>query len=115
MLGQASVPLVGIVDTAVIGRTGDATALAGVALGATIITLVFWTFGFLRMGMTGLTAQAHGSGDKPEVEALLLRALDVPRVRERGARRECNLGERPRVDRRIVASLPSYRAMPPRY
>ncbi len=75
MLGQASVPLVGIVDTAVIGRTGDATALAGVALGATIITLVFWTFGFLRMGMTGLTAQAHGSGDRAEVDALLLRAL----------------------------------------
>ncbi|MGB3795712.1 MAG: MATE family efflux transporter [Alteraurantiacibacter sp.] len=77
MLGQASVPLVGIVDTAVIGRTGDAVALAGVALGATIITLVFWTFGFLRMGMTGLTAQAQGSGDKAEVEALLLRALVI--------------------------------------
>ncbi len=77
MLGQASVPLVGIVDTAVIGRTGDATALAGVALGATIITLVFWTFGFLRMGMTGLTAQAEGSGDRAEVEALLLRALAI--------------------------------------
>lgn len=77
MLGQASIPLVGIVDTAVIGRTGDAVALAGVALGATIITLVFWTFGFLRMGMTGLTAQANGSGNRGEVEALLLRALGI--------------------------------------
>lgn len=77
MLGQASIPLVGIVDTAVIGRTGDAVALAGVALGATIITLVFWTFGFLRMGMTGLTAQANGSGEPREVEALLLRALGI--------------------------------------
>ncbi|MFB0611077.1 MATE family efflux transporter [Aurantiacibacter poecillastricola] len=77
MLGQASVPLVGIVDTAVIGRTGDTVALAGVALGATVITLVFWTFGFLRMGMTGLTAQAQGSGDRAEVEALLLRALAI--------------------------------------
>jgi len=75
MLGQASVPLVGIVDTAIIGQTGDATALAGVALGSTIVMLVFWTFGFLRMGMTGLTAQAHSSGDRAEVEALLLRAL----------------------------------------
>ncbi|MCB2067361.1 MAG: MATE family efflux transporter [Erythrobacter sp.] len=75
MLGQASVPLVGIVDTAVIGRTGDAVALAGVALGATVISLVFWTFGFLRMGMTGLTAQAEGTGNRAEVEALLLRAL----------------------------------------
>jgi len=77
ILGQASVPLVGIVDTAVIGRTGDTTALAGVALGATIISLVFWTFGFLRMGMTGLTAQAQGSADRQEVHALILRALAI--------------------------------------
>ncbi len=77
MLGQASVPLVGLVDTAVIGRTGDTSALAGVALGAVIIGLVFWSFGFLRMGMTGLTAQANGSGDPREVDALLLRALGI--------------------------------------
>ncbi len=75
MLGQASIPLVGVVDATVIGRTGDAVALAGVALGATIIGLIFWSFGFLRMGMTGLTAQADGVGDRHEVEALLLRAL----------------------------------------
>ena len=75
MLGQASIPLVGVVDATVIGRTGDTAALAGVALGATIITLVFWSFGFLRMGMTGLTAQADGTGNRREVEALLLRAL----------------------------------------
>lgn len=75
MLGQTTVPLVGLVDTAVIGRTGDAAALAGVALGTTIINFVFWTFGFLRMGMTGLTAQAEGSSDREEVEAMLLRGL----------------------------------------
>ena len=77
MLGQASIPLVGLVDTVVIGRTGDAAALAGVALGATVIALVFWTFGFLRMGMTGLTAQADGAGTRGEVEALLVRGLAV--------------------------------------
>ncbi len=77
MLGQASIPLVGVVDATVIGRTGDAAALAGVALGATIITLMFWSFGFLRMGMTGLTSQADGSGDRQEVEALLLRSLAI--------------------------------------
>jgi MATE family multidrug resistance protein len=77
MLGQASIPLVGLVDTVVIGRTGDAAALAGVALGATVIGLVFWTFGFLRMGMTGLTAQAEGAGDRGEVAALLVRGLAV--------------------------------------
>jgi MATE family multidrug resistance protein len=77
MLGQASIPLVGIVDATVIGRTGDAAALAGVALGATVISLVFWSFGFLRMGMTGLTGQAEGAGDRAEAEALLLRALVI--------------------------------------
>lgn len=73
MLGQATVPLVGIVDPVVIGRTGDAAALAGVALGSTIINFIFWSFGFLRMGMTGLTAQAEGAGDRDEVRAMLAR------------------------------------------
>lgn len=75
MLGQTTVPLVGIVDTAVIGRTGDAAALAGVALGTTIINFLFWTFGFLRMGMTGMTAQAQGAGDGREVDAMLGRGI----------------------------------------
>jgi MATE family multidrug resistance protein len=75
ILGQALVPLVGVVDVAVIGRTGDAGALAGVALGAAVINLVFWTFGFLRMGVTGMTAQANGAGDGEGVSATLLRAL----------------------------------------
>lgn len=68
-------PLVGLADVTVIGRTGDASALAGVALGTTVITFIFWAFGFLRMGVTGITAQAQGSGDKQEVVATLLRAL----------------------------------------
>lgn len=77
MLGQATIPLVGLVDTAIIGRLGNASALAGVGLGAAIIGLVFWSFGFLRMGVTGLTSQADGSGNKDEVTALLLRALAI--------------------------------------
>ncbi|MDF7777450.1 MATE family efflux transporter, partial [Sphingomonas sp. AOB5] len=77
MLGQTTVPLVGIVDTAVIGRTGDAAALAGVALGSTIISFLFWSFGFLRMGMTGMTAQAQGAGDKAEVDAMLMRGVII--------------------------------------
>jgi len=77
MLGQATIPLVGVVDTVVIGRTGDAAALAAVALGTTIVNFLLWTFGFLRMGMTGLAAQAEGAADAREVEALLLRGLLV--------------------------------------
>ncbi|WEK43742.1 MAG: MATE family efflux transporter [Candidatus Sphingomonas colombiensis] len=75
ILGQALVPMVGVVDATVIGRTGDAAALAGVALGVTTVNLIFWAFGFLRMGVTGLTAQALGVGGGEELRALLLRAL----------------------------------------
>jgi MATE family multidrug resistance protein len=77
MLGQTTIPLVGLVDTAVIGRTGDAAALAGVALGTTIVSFLFWSFGFLRMGMTGMTAQAQGAGDSREVHAMLVRGVTV--------------------------------------
>ncbi|WP_404710890.1 MATE family efflux transporter [Sphingomonas sp. MMS24-J13] len=75
VIGQALVPLVGIVDVVVIGRASDAAALAGVAIGSAIINLIFWTFGFLRMGVTGLTAQARGAGDQAEVAAALVRTL----------------------------------------
>src|ERR1700740_2965438 len=75
MIGQITVPLVGLVDTAIIGRTGDAVALAAVALGSFVVTFLFWTFGFLRMGMTGLTAQAEGARDAVEVRALLIRGI----------------------------------------
>jgi MATE family multidrug resistance protein len=77
MLGQTTVPLVGIVDVAVIGRTGEVAALAGVALGTVIVNFLFWSFGFLRMGMTGLTAQAEGAGDRGEVDAMLVRGVAV--------------------------------------
>lgn len=77
MLGQTTVPLVGLVDVAVVGRTGDAAALAGVALGTTIVNFLFWSFGFLRMGMTGMTAQAQGAGEPQEVDAMLVRGVLV--------------------------------------
>ena len=77
ILGQASIPLVGMVDIFVIGRTGDAVALAGVALGSVVITFVFWAFGFLRMGMTGMTAQAYGSDNRDETNAMLVRGLAI--------------------------------------
>lgn len=68
-------PLLGLVDTAVIGRLGEVTDLGAIALGALIFSLLYWTFGFLRMGTTGFTAQADGAGDTAEVRATLARAL----------------------------------------
>ena len=75
VLANATVPLLGMVDTAVVGQLGEAAPIGAVGLGAVIITALFWVFGFLRMGTTGLAAQAIGAGDGPESTAVLLRAL----------------------------------------
>src|SRR5262249_52021991 len=61
----------------VIGQLNDPALIGGVALGATIFSMLFWAFGFLRMGTTGLTAQAAGAGDSAEVVANLYRALFI--------------------------------------
>lgn len=75
VLANASVPLLGLIDTAVIGNTGTVEDLGAIALGALIFSFVYWSFGFLRMGTTGFTAQASGAGDSAEVRATLGRAL----------------------------------------
>lgn len=75
ILANASVPLLGLVDTAVIGHTGDAANLGGIALGSLIFSFVYWGFGFLRMGTSGFTAQAAGAGDNIEVRAAFARAF----------------------------------------
>lgn len=75
MLANVSTPMLGIANAAVIGQLGVAHLLAGVALGAVIFDFVFWPFAFLRMGTTGLTAQAIGAADKAEERATLFRAL----------------------------------------
>ena len=75
ILANAAVPLLGLVDTAVIGNIGSVEDLGAIAFGALIFSFVYWSFGFLRMGTTGFTAQAAGAGDEVEVRAVLGRAL----------------------------------------
>ncbi|HEX6994389.1 MAG TPA: MATE family efflux transporter [Gammaproteobacteria bacterium] len=75
MISNVTTPLLGVVDTGVVGRIPDPAYIGAVALGALVFTFVFWAFSFLRMGTTGLTAQAHGAGDADEVRAVLGRAL----------------------------------------
>ena len=75
ILANASVPLLGLVDTAVIGNVGSITDLGAIAFGALIFSFVYWSFGFLRMGTTGFAAQASGAGDQQEVRVVLGRAL----------------------------------------
>jgi MATE family multidrug resistance protein len=75
ILANASVPLLGFSDTAVIGNFGTTEDLGAIAFGALIFSFVYWGFGFLRMGTTGFVAQARGSSDEPEIRAILGRAL----------------------------------------
>lgn len=80
MLANAAVPLVGVADAFVVGVSGDVAALAGVALGNAVFSLIYWGFYALRMGATGLTAQAEGAGDAAEVDRVLLRGLALAAV-----------------------------------
>jgi MATE family multidrug resistance protein len=75
MISNVSTPLLGVVDTAVMGRVPDPAYIGAVALGALVFNFVFWSFGFLRMGTTGLTAQALGAADATEIRASLGRAV----------------------------------------
>jgi len=75
IVANSAAPLLGLADTAVIGRTGSVASLGAIALGALIFSFVYWTFGFLRMSTTGFVARANGSGDEVEVRATLGRAL----------------------------------------
>lgn len=74
-LANLSVPLLGAVDTAVVGHLPDPAPIGGVALGSVIFSFLYWGFSFLRMGTTGFTAQALGAGNNDEVRAALARPL----------------------------------------
>nr|WP_174818826.1 MATE family efflux transporter [Ruegeria atlantica] len=75
VLSNATVPILGAVDTGVVGQMGLAAPIGAVGMGAVILSAIYWIFGFLRMGTTGLAAQARGAGDTAETGALLMRGL----------------------------------------
>ncbi len=77
VVSNATVPILGAVDTGVVGQMGLAAPIGAVGLGAIILSAVYWIFGFLRMGTVGLAAQAEGRGDRAEVAALLTRVLAI--------------------------------------
>lgn len=76
-LAYLTTPLLGLVDTAVVGRLGQASLIGGLAVGAILIDMIFTTFNFLRSGTTGLTAQAYGRQDDIEIQAMLFRSLMI--------------------------------------
>lgn len=75
MLSNATIPILGAVDTGVVGQIGDPVPIGAVGIGAIILSALYWVFGFLRMGTVGLTSQALGAEDRGEADALLSRAL----------------------------------------
>ena len=76
-LANITVPLVGAVDTAMMGRFPDPAYIGGVALGTLVFSFLYFGLGFLRMCTTGLVAQAHGRNDEVEIENLLIRGLII--------------------------------------
>nr|WP_284041302.1 MATE family efflux transporter [Halomonas olivaria] len=74
-MSNITVPLLGLVDTAVVGHLPDSRYLAAVTLGATLFSFLYWGFGFLRMGTTGLVAQAIGRDNSSDVRNLLGQSL----------------------------------------
>ena len=77
IISNITVPLLGMVDTAISGRLGDAVAIGALGIGSAIFNMIYWTCGFLRMGTSGITAQAYGARNLRECGNILLRALTV--------------------------------------
>ena len=80
ILANISIPLLGLTDTAVIGHLGALDVLAGISMGAVLMGSIYWFFGFLRMGVTGLVAQARGAKEDVEVSSILIRGLVIAAV-----------------------------------
>jgi len=77
ILANITIPLVGIVDTAIVGHLSNAAAIGGIAIGTMLFDLLYWNFGFLRVGTSGLTAQAYGRGVAGECRKILTQSTMI--------------------------------------
>ena len=77
IVSNITVPLLGMIDVAIVGHMGSAVYIGAVAVGSMIFNLVYWLFGFLRMGSSGLTSQALGRRDMAEVVRLLVSSVAI--------------------------------------
>ena len=77
IVSNITVPLLGMIDVAIVGHMGSPVYIGAVAVGSMIFNLVYWLFGFLRMGSSGMTAQALGGRNLTEVTRILMRAITV--------------------------------------
>lgn len=77
IITNITTPLLGLMDVAIVGHMGSAVYIAAIAVGGTMFNMLYWLFGFLRMGSSGMTAQAYGAGDTHNIAVVLYRALLV--------------------------------------
>ena len=77
ILANITIPLVGLVDTAIVGHISNATAIGGIAIGTMLFDLLYWNFSFLRVGTSGMTAQAFGRGDRVECARLFSQSIGI--------------------------------------
>ena len=77
IISNITVPLVGIVDMAIVGHLGVDSLIGAMAIGVAIFNFIYWNFAFLRMGTSGLVAQAYGARDFREVGSVFVRSVSV--------------------------------------
>lgn len=77
IISNITVPLLGLIDITIAGHLGSAAYIGAIAVGGMLFNLIYWIFGFLRMGTSGMTSQAYGKRDLNEVTRLLIRAVGI--------------------------------------
>ena len=77
IISNITVPLLGLVDVTIVGHLGSAAYIGAIAVGGMLFNIIYWIFGFLRMGTSGMTSQAFGQRNLEEVTKLLLRSVGV--------------------------------------
>lgn len=77
IVSNITVPLLGLIDVTIVGHLGDASYIGAIAIGGMLFSIIYWLFGFLRMGTSGMTSQAYGQRNLDEVTRLLLRSVGI--------------------------------------
>ena len=77
IISNITVPLLGLIDVTIVGHLGAPAYIGAIAVGGLLFNIIYWIFGFLRMGTSGMTSQAYGKRDLDEVTRLLLRSVGV--------------------------------------
>ena len=77
IVSNITVPLLGLIDATIVGHLGAASYIGAIAVGGMLFNIIYWIFGFLRMGTSGMTSQAYGQKDEAETMRILARSVGV--------------------------------------